>query len=136
MTSVGGADLSPALANRVRALDAARSGSSNIPALGNPGLNANPDYDIFGRETGLALTSGNRAGERTYRAIESSYLDNRPQSDSDTVVFRSSVQSRDGLYAQTIYQSESQYNILNPPATSLVAKNPTVENQTTSEGFQ
>ncbi len=136
MTSVGGADLSVALANRVRALDAARAGSSNIPSLQSPGLSGNPDVDIYGRETGLNLTSGSRAGERTMMAIEDSYLKNRPQDSNENTSYRPFNQSRDGLYSHTVYQQESQYNILNTPATSLTPKQPTPENQTAIEKFQ
>lgn len=136
MTSVGGIDLSVALANRVRAQDAARAGSANMPSINNPGLSGNPDLDIFGRETGLQLTSGNAAGERTQRAIEASYLDNRPQGGETNYTLRPFNQSRDGLYAQTIYQSESQYNVLNTPPTTLVPKTSSPDTQTTSEGFQ
>lgn len=109
MSSSAGVDLSSVTANRVRALDIVRVGNNQIPSIGNPGLNANPDRDIYGRSTGLNLTSGNRVSDRTHQVLESIALDNHPTPDVST---RRPDSVRNDIYDQVTQQTNYQYSIM------------------------
>ena len=66
--SVRGTDINPVITNKVNALDSIRANDSAISRTDGPGLGVNPDVDIFGRRSGLNITSG--TVERTYGILE------------------------------------------------------------------
>lgn len=132
MTSIQGVDLSQAISNRVRAQDATRAGTNSMPSVSNPGLSSNPDRDIYGRDTGMDVTMGNRASERTFAILEGKELDSRPIIDS---AFQPMSSMRGDAYAYVQYQTQSQIDAL-VPRTTFTPKISTDDTMTSDDVMQ